>query len=85
MTRSLILETKEAVAIRIIELCQMKNLTINALAEKSGLSSSTVYSLLNNKSKNPGIVTIKNICDGLNITLNEFFDSNYFNEIDQEE
>lgn len=79
------METKEAVAIRIVELCQMKNLTINALAEKSGLSSSTVYSLLNNKSKNPGIVTIKNICDGLNITLNEFFDSNHFNEIDQEE
>lgn len=78
------MDTKQAVASRIIELCEKHGLTINALADKSGISPSTLYSMLNNKSRNPGIITIKKICDGLDITLVEFFDSEYFDGIEQE-
>ena len=78
------MNTKEAVASRIIELCQNKNIAINALANISGIAPSTVYSMLNTKSKNPGVVSIKKICDGLEITVREFFDSDLFDEREQE-
>lgn len=74
---------KEAVAQRIIELCKEKDLTINALAYKCGLSPSTVYSMLNIKSQNPGVVTIQKICDGLDISLRDFFDSELFDKMEQ--
>ena len=78
------MNTKEAVASRIIQLCQSKNIAINALANISGISPSTIYSMLNTKSKNPGVVSIKKICDGLEITVREFFDSDLFDEREQE-
>ena len=78
------MNTKEAVASRIIELCQNKNMAINALANISGVAPSTIYSMLNTKSKNPGVVSIKKICDGLEITVREFFDSDLFDEREQE-
>lgn len=78
------MNTKEAVAKRIIELCNEKNIAINALANLSGVSPSTVYSMLNEKSQNPGIVSVKKLCDGINITLREFFDSPIFENIEQE-
>ena len=78
------MNTKNAVAKRIIELCDQKNIAINALANLSGISPSTLYSVLNEKSQNPGIVTIKTFCDGLEITLREFFDSDIFDNIEQE-
>ena len=78
------MDTKEAVAIRIIELCRQKNLAINALANISGVPPMTVYSILNKKSKNPGVVTVKKLCDGLEITLCDFFNSSVFNELEQE-
>lgn len=75
---------KKAVANRIIELCTAKNLTVNSLANISGVSPSTIYSMLNTKSQNPGVVSLKKICDGLDITLREFFDSDIFDNIEQE-
>ena len=78
------MNTKEAVAKRIIDLCNEKNIAVNTLANLSGVSPSTVYSMLNEKSQNPGIVSIKKLCDGLNITVREFFDSNIFDDIEQE-
>ena len=78
------MNTKEAVANRILQLCQKKNLAINALANISGVAPSTIYSMLNTKSKNPGVVSIKKICDGLEITVREFFDSDLFDEREQE-
>ena len=78
------MNTKEAVAKRIIDLCNEKNIAVNTLANLSGVSPSTVYSMLNEKSQNPGIVSIKKLCDGLNITLREFFNSNIFDDIEQE-
>ncbi|MBQ7374734.1 MAG: helix-turn-helix transcriptional regulator [Clostridia bacterium] len=78
------MNTKEAIALRIIELCKEHDMAINALANSSGVSPSTVYSMLNEKSQNPGVVSIKKLCDGLDITLREFFDSPIFDDIEQE-
>ncbi len=75
---------KEAVEKRIIELCNERNIAINALANIAGVSPSTVYSMLNEKSKNPGVASIKKICDGLEISIREFFDSNLFDDLEQE-
>ena len=76
--------TKEAVAKRIIELCAERDIATNALANISGVSPSTVYSMLNEKSRNPGVVSLKKLCDGLEITLREFFDSPLFDNLEQE-
>ena len=78
------MNTKEAVARRIIELCNERDIAINTLANDSGVSPSTVYSMLNEKSQNPGVVSIKKLCDGLDISLREFFDSNIFDDLEQE-
>ena len=78
------MSTKEAVAKRILELCDARNIAINALANISGVAPSTIYSMLNEKNKNPGVVSIKKICDGLEITVREFFDSELFDSREQE-
>ena len=78
------MNTKEAIAARIVELCNAKNIAINALANISGVCPSTVYSMLNEKSQNPGVVSIKKLCDGLDISLRCFFDSPLFDNIEQE-
>ena len=76
--------TKEAVAQRIIDLCAERNIAVNALANISGVSPSTVYSMLNAKSKNPGVVSIKKLCDGLEISVREFFDCPLFDDTERE-
>ena len=78
------MNTKQAVANRIVALCNARGIAINAIANISGVPPMTVYSILNAKSKNPGIVTIKKLCDGLGITLGEFFDTPEFNALEQE-
>ena len=78
------LNTKEAVAKRILQLCKEKNIAINALANLSGVTPSTVYSMLNEKSQNPGVVSIKKLCDGLDISVREFFDNDLFDDLEQE-
>ncbi len=76
--------TKEAVAQRIIDLCAERNIAVNALANISGVAPSTIYSMLNTKSQNPGVVSIKKICDGLEISVREFFDCPLFDDTEQE-
>lgn len=78
------MNTKEAVAKRILQLCDERHIAVNALANISGIAPSTVYSMLNEKSQNPGVVSIKKICDGLNITVRQFFDSSLFDNLEQE-
>lgn len=78
------MNTKEAVAKRILDLCAERNMAINALASVSGVSPSTVYSMLNEKSKNPGVVSLKKICDGLEISIRTFFDCDLFDDLVQE-
>lgn len=74
----------EAIKHRILQLCDDNDLTINALAENSALAPSTIKNILYGKSKNPRIVLIKMICDSLNITLTEFFNTDDFNSLDHE-
>jgi transcriptional regulator with XRE-family HTH domain len=57
-------------------------MAVNALANLCGVPPSTIYSMLNAKSKNPGIVTIQKLCDGLGISLREFFDDPLFEGLD---
>ena len=76
--------TKEAIAQRIIDLCDERDIAVNALANISGVSPSTVYSMLNEKSMNPGVISIKKLCDGLEISVREFFDCALFDNLEQE-
>ena len=78
------MRTKEAIAKRILELCEQRHMAINSLANESGVAPSTVSSMLNEKSQNPGVVSIKKLCDGLGITLKDFFDSPIFADLEQE-
>ncbi len=78
------MNAKEAVGARIIELCKQKDIAVNSLANIAGIPPSTIYSMLNEKSKNPGVVSLQKICDGLEISLREFFDSDIFDNIEQE-
>ncbi len=78
------MNVKEAVSKRIFELCSKHDLAVNSLANSAGMPPSTIYSMLNEKSKNPGVVSLQKICDGLGISLREFFDSDIFDNIEQE-
>jgi len=74
----------EAVKRRFDELCDEQNLNYCQLATISGVPYTTVKSIFYNQSKNPGIVTIKKLCDGVGITITEFFDTDYFKALEQE-
>ncbi len=74
----------EAVSARIIELCIEHNITVNKLATVSGVTQSTVNDIVNHKVKNIGIVTIKKLCDGLDMTITDFFDTETFRTLQQE-
>lgn len=78
------MNAKGAVARRIQALCLEHNIAVNALANNCGMSPSTIYSILNTKSQNPGIVSIQKICDGLGITIRQFFDDPLFEQLEPE-
>lgn len=78
------MKTRQAIAQRIIDLCKERNITINALANLSALPPSTLKNIIYGVSNNPGVVTIKIICDGLDMSLCEFFDCELFNNLQQE-
>ena len=78
------MKIKDAVAQRITDLCKEKNIATNALGNISGVNPSTIYSILNTKSQNPGVVTLQKICDGLEISIRDFFDVELFDDIEQE-
>ena len=75
---------KQAVANRFLELCKEKNICPNELATRAGVTPSTVYSMFDCRRKNISIVTIKKLCDGLDITLGEFFSAPELNNLEQE-
>lgn len=62
-----------AVKNRILTLCEERNMSIHKLSIESAVPPSTIKNILYGKSKNPGVVTLKMLCDGLGITVNEFF------------
>ena len=77
------MNAKDAVARRIQSLCLERDIAVNALANQSCISPSTIYSMLNRKSLNPGVVSIQKICDGLVISVREFFDDPVFEDLEQ--
>ena len=78
------MNTTEAVRDRILHLCEERDLTINRLAAISALPPSSIKNILYGKSQNPKLLTIKMLCDGLGITLGEFFSTPEFDALEQE-
>lgn len=78
------MNTQQTVAFRISQLCKQRRITPNALSYLAAVPQATIKSILNGESKNPGIVTIKKLCDGLEITLAEFFDTPEFKGLEPE-
>ena len=78
------MNTQQAIAFRIRQLCKQRGLTPNGLSNLAAVPQATVKSILNGESKNPGTVTIKKLCDGLEITLGEFFSTPEFDALEQE-
>lgn len=78
------MDTVTAVRNRILNLCGERAITINKLAGICGLPPSSIKNILYGKSRNPKLLTIKMICDGLDITLGEFFSTPEFDALEQE-
>ena len=75
---------KQAVVDRFLEICRQRKIKPNELANLAGVTPSTVYSMLDERRKDISIVTIKKLCDGLEITLGEFFSTAEFDALEQE-
>ena len=78
------MNTQQATARRILQLCRERGLTPNGLSNLAGVPQATVKSILNGESRNPGIVTLKKLCDGFEITLGAFFSTPEFDALEQE-
>ena len=78
------MNTYTAIKNRILQLLGEKKMSIHKLAIESAVAPSSIKNILYGKSQNPGIVTIKMICDGFGITLIEFFDTDEFRNLEQE-
>ena len=78
------MSVKDAVAKRFRNICNERNIKPNTLANISGITQSTVYSMLDSNRSDISIVTIKKLCDGLKISLGEFFSSPEFENPEQE-
>ena len=74
----------EAVKLRIIELCRERDITINKLCNLSGVTQSTVNNIVSGRNNSATVSTIKKLCDGLDITIEEFFTSELFRNLEQE-
>ena len=75
---------KEAVATRFNEILRERNMRANELATRSGITPSSVYSMLDPRRKEVSVNLVKKLCDGLDMTLSEFFSAAVFDELEQE-
>lgn len=78
------MDVKDVVVKRFNELCKERNMRINELANISGVTPSTAYSMMDDSRRDVSIRTIKKFCDGLDITLGEFFSTKDFDDLEQE-
>ena len=78
------MSVKDAVTIRFQQLCTERNIKLNELANLSGVTPSTVYSMMDERRRDVSIITIKKFCDGLDISLGDFFSSPEFDSLEQE-
>ena len=74
----------EAVRLRILDLCNERQITINKLSTISGLTQSTLSNIIGGRNNSTTVSTIKKICDGLEISIQEFFESPLFEDLEQE-
>lgn len=75
---------KDAIVIRLENICKERNIRYNELANLSGITPSTVYSLMSKSRRDLSVITLKKLCDGLDMTITEFFDDDLFKTLDQE-
>ncbi len=78
------MQIKEAIVIRFQELCKLYNIKYNELATRSGVTPSTVYSMMDESRKDLSVITVKKLCDGLGMSMAEFFSHEIFNNLEQE-
>jgi transcriptional regulator with XRE-family HTH domain len=78
------MRTKEAIRQRILELCKCNGLTVNGLSGKCGITQSTLNNIVSGRNNSATVSTIQKVCDGLEMELPEFFDSELFRNIEQE-
>lgn len=78
------MDVKEAIAARFSQLCAERHITANELASRSGVTPSTVYSMLDPRRHDISVRTVKKLCDGLELSLGEFFCAPLFDELEQE-
>lgn len=74
----------EAVKVRILELCKERNISVNKLCTQSGVTQSTINNIINGRNNSTTVSTIKKLCDGLGITLEDFFAADIFRNLEQE-
>ena len=74
----------EATRLRIIELCSQRNITVNKLSTICGITQSTLNNIISGRNNSTTISTIKKICDGLEISIKDFFNSDIFDNLEQE-
>lgn len=79
------MDTPKLVSLRIQQLCAAHGYNINSLARQAGVPPTTVKNIIYDNSRNPGVVTIKLLCDGLGISLYDFFDTNQFKSTEPED
>lgn len=78
------LKIKDAVVKRFQAICSERNITYNELANLSGVTPSTVYSMMDKHRRDLSIITIKKLCDGLELSLSDFFTDSLFDDVEQE-
>jgi len=74
----------EAIRERILELCEINSITVNKLATISGITQSTLNNIISGRNNSTTVSTVKKICDGLNISIEDFFHSELFHNLEQE-
>lgn len=75
---------KDAIVLRLQNICKERNIRYNELATRSGVTPSTVYSLMDENRLDLSVITLKKLCDGLDMTVTEFFDDDIFKTLEQE-
>ena len=78
------MDTSTAVRQRILELCAQRGITVNRLSTLSGVTQSTVNNIISGRNNSTTVATIKKLCDGLDITLRDFFNTEAFDRLEQE-
>ncbi len=74
----------DAVRERILELCRTNNISVNKLCDMSGVTQSTVNNIISGRNRSATVSTVKKLCDGLGISIEDFFNSELFRDLEQE-